>query len=431
MEGAQIHGWEISKLTNQDKKGLKKLGLVQKASLVFPSDESIPKPPMGYRVTFIDHLIRGLSVPIHEFLRGLLFVYGIQLHQLTPNSILHISIFITLCECFLGSHPHWGMWKRIFYLRRNNSRSVVYNVGGVCICVRSDVDYFDVKFPDSVQGWRKKWLYIQDKTIVGQEYGIATSNGAAEILRRKSWDDEATAEENATTDALMKRIHQLQNTQGKELSGIQITAYFLKIRVQHLQARNNPLWAYAGAEDVERQSEDLSTKDLEKLIRRFSSLSKKDEVPTSCRVEPYSVSHALPENHQILSSLPPLLEGGEVDERTITNDESQESVPPETGVAGSHKSAASSDKVTESDASDFVHSPPPAVSPKNERKRIETEDSGASKPTEPVAKEASPEDEGAFDPYGDAGSVSSEDLARTNLDESRAAFSRLFPHFFH
>jgi hypothetical protein len=29
----------------------------------------------------------------------------------------------------------------------------------------------------------------------------------------------------------MKHIHQLQNTHGKELSGIHITAYFLRIRV--------------------------------------------------------------------------------------------------------------------------------------------------------------------------------------------------------
>jgi hypothetical protein len=64
--------------------------------------------------------------------------------------------------------------------------------------------------------------------------------------------------------------------------------------VQPLQARNNPLWMYVGEEDVDRVSKDLTVKDLEKLVRRFSSLSKKDKVPTSCRVEPYSGSHALP-----------------------------------------------------------------------------------------------------------------------------------------
>ncbi|KAK1649953.1 hypothetical protein QYE76_067758 [Lolium multiflorum] len=260
-------------------------------SLIFPGDESAPKPRIGYRATFIDHLIRGLSTPILEFLRGLLFVYGIQLHQLTPNSILHISLFITLCECFLGTHPHWGMWKRIFYVRRNNSRSVVYNVGGACICVRPDIYYFDVKFPDSIQGWCKRWLYTKDESVGNQEYDIAPFYSATKIITRFGT---SKSRRKAATDALMKRIHQLQNTHGEELSGIQITSYFLRIRVKPLQARKNPLWMYAGEEDVDRISKDLAVKDLEKLIRRFSSLSKKDEVPTSCRVEPYSGSHPLP-----------------------------------------------------------------------------------------------------------------------------------------
>ncbi|KAK1695600.1 hypothetical protein QYE76_012297 [Lolium multiflorum] len=151
--------WERSNISNQDMNLLKKLGFTKKEnSLRFPKEESYPTPPIEYRVSFVDHLIRGLSPPIHVFLRGLLFVYGLQLHQLTPNSILHVSIFITLWECFLGVQPNWAMWKRIFCLRRNGSHNVAYDIGGVVNCVRSNVEYFDVKFPDSVQGWRKRWL---------------------------------------------------------------------------------------------------------------------------------------------------------------------------------------------------------------------------------------------------------------------------------
>jgi hypothetical protein len=110
MEKVEISGGAGSKINNQDQKTLKKVGLMKKKdSLIFRGDESFPSPPIGFRVTFIDHLLRGLSTPIHEFLRGLLFVYGVQLHHLTPNSILHISIFITLCECLLVTHPHWGL----------------------------------------------------------------------------------------------------------------------------------------------------------------------------------------------------------------------------------------------------------------------------------------------------------------------------------
>ncbi|KAK1699319.1 hypothetical protein QYE76_016016 [Lolium multiflorum] len=141
--------WERSKIPNQDANLMKKLGLMKKKdALRFPSEESYPSPPIEYR-----------------------------LHQLTPNSILHVSIFITLCECFLGNQPNWALWKRIFCLRRNGSHNIAYNIGGVVICVRPDVEYFDVKFPDSVQGWRKRWLYVHEECSDSLEYNIASFDG--------------------------------------------------------------------------------------------------------------------------------------------------------------------------------------------------------------------------------------------------------------
>ncbi|KAK1589981.1 hypothetical protein QYE76_017857 [Lolium multiflorum] len=378
----------------------------------FPSEESYPNPPMEYRVSFVDHLIRGLSAPIHDFLRGLLFVYGIQLHQLTPNSILHISIFITLCECFLGVPPNWVLWKRIFCLRRNGSHNTTYNIGGVVICVRTDVDYFDVKFPDSVQGWRKKWLYIHEESANSVEHNIIPFDGNAKIQRRRSWDAEASEEEKKATEALMSRIHQLQNTRGKELSGIQITAYFLRIRVQPLQARKNPLWTYAGGNDANRLSNDLSAKDLEKLIRRISRLNKKDPVPSSCRVEPYSSANPLPENHPTMTSLPPLPEDGEVEEQAIVAEDNQGSSLHESEVAGSHKSATSHEKEVESEASESTQSLPPAVSPRNKRKRDDAEASGTSKPEEAVPSRP----KAAYDPYLEALISSDDEEVVPNVD---------------
>ncbi|KAK1628336.1 hypothetical protein QYE76_002651 [Lolium multiflorum] len=460
--------WERSKISNQDLNLMKKLGLMKKDDAIrFPNEESYPNPPMEYRVSFVDHLIRGLSAPIHDFLRGLLFVYGIQLHQLTPNSILHISIFITLCECFLGVPPNWALWKRIFLLRRNASRNATYNIGGVVICVRTDVEYFDVKFPDSVQGWRKKWLYIHEESANSVEHNIVPFDGNAKIQRRRSWDAEASEEEKKATEALMSRIRQLQNTRGEELSGVQITAYFLRIRVQPLQARKNPLWTYTGVNDANRLSNDLSAKDLEKLIRRISSLNKKDPVPSSCRVKPYSSTNPLPENHPTMSSLPPLPEDGEVEEQAVVAEDNQGSSLHESEVAGSHKSATSHEKEVESEASESTQSLPPAVSPKNKRKRDDAEASGTSKPeeTDPSSQKA------AYDPYLETLISSDEEEevptadvaarttrtaqefqleepvndplldalsflevhgseAREGIDQAKAGLSRLFPYFF-
>jgi hypothetical protein len=74
-----------------------------------PRPKMTPAPPTGFWVKFLAFIIRGLSIPFHEFLRGLLFAYGMQLHDLTPNMVLHIACFIMLCECFLGVEPHWDL----------------------------------------------------------------------------------------------------------------------------------------------------------------------------------------------------------------------------------------------------------------------------------------------------------------------------------
>ncbi|KAK1626240.1 hypothetical protein QYE76_000555 [Lolium multiflorum] len=318
--------WERSKISNQDINLMKKLGLTKKKdALIFPTAPA--------------------------------------------DSQFHPSYFYLyhLCECFLGIQPNWALWKRIFYLRRNGSHNIAYNIGGVVICVRPDVEYFDVKFPDFVQGWRRKWLYVREECPDSLEYNIAPFDGSAKIFRRRSWDAEATEEEKTVTEALMKRIYELQNTRGKELSGIQITAHFLRIRVQPLQARKNPLWLYAGDKDIDRISEDLSVKDLEKLVRRVSSLSKKDSVPSSCRVEPFNSVNPLPKKRPVLSSLPPLPEGGEVEDRAIVADDAQGTSRPESEIAGSHKSAGSSERETESEASESAHSLPSSVSPPGAR----------------------------------------------------------------
>jgi hypothetical protein len=100
--------WVPSVFTQMDLDKAQADGLIfDDDQVIVPSTEQIPKPKSGFRVMFFAFLLRGLSLPAHEFLRGLLFMYSVQLHQLTPNSILHIACFITLCESFLGIEPYF------------------------------------------------------------------------------------------------------------------------------------------------------------------------------------------------------------------------------------------------------------------------------------------------------------------------------------
>ena len=67
-------------------------------------------------VMFRDFVERGLAVPVSEFFHALLQFWGIQLHHLTPQSILHLSIFTHLCEAFLGILPHFHLFQHFFFL---------------------------------------------------------------------------------------------------------------------------------------------------------------------------------------------------------------------------------------------------------------------------------------------------------------------------
>jgi hypothetical protein len=118
--------------------------------VVFPSTDRIPKPPSGFRVMFLAFLLRGLSFPAHEFLRGLLFVYGVQLHQLTPNSILHIACFITLCESFLGIEPHFLLWKFLFRLCPSVALSKKPELGRAVVSIHVESQYLEFSMAASV-----------------------------------------------------------------------------------------------------------------------------------------------------------------------------------------------------------------------------------------------------------------------------------------
>jgi hypothetical protein len=80
----------------------------------------------------------------------------VQLHQLTPNSLLHIACFVTLCESFLGIEPHFLLWRSIFRLCPNVALSIKPELDGAVVSVRPEAQYLEFSMAASVQGWRTK-----------------------------------------------------------------------------------------------------------------------------------------------------------------------------------------------------------------------------------------------------------------------------------
>jgi hypothetical protein len=202
--------------------------LVSFVEIISPSTEIVPQPKEGYRVIFLAFLLRGFSLHAHEFLHGLLFVYGVQLHQLTPNSILHIACFVTLCEAFLGINPHWGLWKCLFHLYRNVSKDEIHDLGGTIVSVRSKSKYLKFEMAESFQIWRQKWFYIKDyKSYEFDEYGLAPFDLAKILTKLKSWDALPSETEAGEIKPLLAQILELKNAAKKELNGTQLMVFFL------------------------------------------------------------------------------------------------------------------------------------------------------------------------------------------------------------
>ena len=74
----------------------------------------VPTPKPNEDIVFISHFLRGLGFTLDPFVRGLMFYYGLDFHDLALDSFLHISAFIVVCEAFLRITPHFGMWLKTF-----------------------------------------------------------------------------------------------------------------------------------------------------------------------------------------------------------------------------------------------------------------------------------------------------------------------------
>ena len=94
------------------------------------------------------------------------FTTGIQVHHLTPNSILHILIFVHLCEAFLGIEPHFDLFQYFFHLKPHPNDSEIDVVGGAGLqfCQGKKPKYIPYELSDKVIDWKEMWFYVRNES---------------------------------------------------------------------------------------------------------------------------------------------------------------------------------------------------------------------------------------------------------------------------
>ena len=122
----------------------------------------VPTPKPQERVVFLSHFILGLGFPLHPFVRGIMFYYGLDFHDLSPNLILNISAFIIVCEAFLRIRPHFGLWLKIFNVKPKIVVDQQAECSGAMMGKMPNVTWLEGSFAETVKGWQSGWFYITE-----------------------------------------------------------------------------------------------------------------------------------------------------------------------------------------------------------------------------------------------------------------------------
>lgn len=120
----------------------------------------IPTPEPNESVVFISHFLRGLGFSLDPFVRGLMFYYGLDFHDLAPDSILHISSFIVVCEAFLRITLHFGLWIKTFNVRPRVIDGRHAECEGAIISKGTDAPWPKGSFAETSYLWQQEWFYI-------------------------------------------------------------------------------------------------------------------------------------------------------------------------------------------------------------------------------------------------------------------------------
>ena len=279
--------WKKSRRTTRSLNDLVGIGLLHNHELGgwrAPEGESYPDPRVGEIVVFEDYFKRGLGVPVHPFLQGLLLYYEIRICNLHPNPILLISTFIHLYEAYVGIEPHFNLFRYLFCLRKKGAVGSSKIAGGVYLNLRDGMKnrYLSCPWNTSLTEWYKRWFYIRE------EPGSATFFDVSYVPKKRvSWMDRL--EYTGQVLELMSLID------WSRLDGQGVVGNFLARRVMHCQRRVHSAYEYAGSQDPTRMHRDsLEKSDIQRRMNELFNLADNNFVRSDDRMHAFKLGRPSP-----------------------------------------------------------------------------------------------------------------------------------------
>jgi hypothetical protein len=156
-----------STISEDDLPKMLKLGYFSEAKkelVRFGGEETTPKPGKDEVVVFKSFFKAGLRFPLNKMIADVLNKFGICLHQLTPNAIVRLSVYIWALRS-QGVEPFGEGFCRVhelLYQTKARGDRLHENFGCYNFAYRKTTKFpvisYRSKWP---AGWKSEWFYVK------------------------------------------------------------------------------------------------------------------------------------------------------------------------------------------------------------------------------------------------------------------------------
>jgi hypothetical protein len=223
----RLMGWQVPDLAPKPNHGATSLANMRSGDFVF----------------FAAYALVGLVPPLSFFFLTLLEYYGLQLQHLSPNSIAWVTIFIHLCEMFMGVLPSVRLFRRFFVLKAASQRPPLISGYYFQRRTQGHAHYIAPVSPARWERWREDWALVQ----ADAHDHLALPVGAP-TLDRTEWVKDPGLE--LGFNPVLDRIQHLAEN---GLTSLMVLHNFLSRCLAPLQDQpSRPAWMYNGVNDIMR-----------------------------------------------------------------------------------------------------------------------------------------------------------------------------------
>ncbi|KAK1630899.1 hypothetical protein QYE76_005214 [Lolium multiflorum] len=225
-----------------------------------------PAPQDGEMVITKALVERGFSFPPSDFFSEIMKAYGLQPHNISPNSVLAISNHVTLCEGHLRVLPELPLFQYFFSVKKEKipQTSELATCGSITFTLRPRRVYPPTDRHESARYWSGGFFYLKDVSDPASERMLPPFKNCP-ASETPAWTQCPHLSESPQLSRTVRRIHKLTE---EGLTGKDLTMSWFTKRIQPLQHRDRLMFQYTGRDDLMRASKDnLSADAIDKRIR--------------------------------------------------------------------------------------------------------------------------------------------------------------------